>query len=87
MQNKRLIIIIMAVAILLLIPFIAMQFTNEVNWTMFDFMTAAVLLLSNGLLCELVLRKVKKTGYQIALCVALVVLLLLTWIQLAVGIF
>jgi hypothetical protein len=87
MQNKRLIIIIIAVAILLLIPFIAMQFTNEVNWTMFDFMTAAVLLLSTGLLCELVLRKVKKTGYQIALCVALVVLLLLTWIQLAVGIF
>ena len=87
MQNKRLIIIIMAVALLLLIPFIAMQFTNEVNWTLFDFMTAAVLLLSTGLLCELVLRKVKKTGYRVALCVALVVLLLLTWIQLAVGIF
>jgi peptidoglycan/LPS O-acetylase OafA/YrhL len=87
MQNKRLIIIIMAVALLLLIPFIAMQFTNEVNWTLFDFMTAAVLLLSTGLLCELVLRKVKKTSYRVALCVALVVLLLLTWIQLAVGIF
>ena len=87
MKNKRLIIILLAVAILLLIPFIAMQFSNEVNWTLLDFITAAGLLLGTGLLCEFVLRKVKKTGYRIALCAALLLLLLLTWIELAVGIF
>jgi len=87
MKNKRLFIIVLAVLILLLIPFIAMQFTNDVNWGITDFIAAAVLLLGTGLLCELVLRKVKKTSYRVAICAALLLLLLLTWIELAVGIF
>ncbi len=87
MQNKRLIIIVLVVALLLLIPFIAMQFTNEVNWSWFDFIAAAVLLLGTGLLCELVLRKVKKNAYRIIICVALLFILLLIWAELAVGIF
>jgi hypothetical protein len=36
-----------------------MQFTNEVNWTLFDFVVAGVLLLGTGFICELVIRKVK----------------------------
>ena len=87
MKYKRLVIILLSVAILLLIPFIAMQFTNDVNWGITDFIAAAVLLLGTGLLCELVLRKVKKTSYRVAICAALLLLLLLTWIELAVGIF
>ncbi len=87
MQNKRLIIIVLVVAFLLLIPFIAMQFTNEVNWSLFDFIAAAVLLLGTGLLCELVLRKVKKAKHRIIICFALFILLLLIWVELAVGIF
>jgi Kef-type K+ transport system membrane component KefB len=87
MPNKRLIIIVTAVALLLLIPLIAMQFTDEVKWTLFDFIVAGVLLLSTGLMCELVMRKVKKTRLRIAICVALLILLLLIWAELAVGIF
>jgi uncharacterized integral membrane protein len=64
-QNKRLTIIVSVVAFLLLIPFIAMQFTNEVNWNLFDFIAAAVLLLGTGLLCEFVMRKVKKNTHRI----------------------
>ena len=60
MKNKRLIAIVFAVAFLLLIPLTAMQFTDEVNWTLLDFVTAGVLLLGTGLLCELVMRKVNK---------------------------
>ncbi|MES1216568.1 MAG: hypothetical protein ABUT20_13720 [Bacteroidota bacterium] len=86
-QNKRLIGILLAVAFLLLIPLIAMQFTNEVKWTLFDFVVAAVLLLGSGLGCELVIRKVKKIGYRIAICVVILIALLLIWIELAVGIF
>jgi hypothetical protein len=41
--------------VLLLIPLIAMQFTNEVNWTLFDFGA----FLGTGFICELVIRKVK----------------------------
>jgi peptidoglycan/LPS O-acetylase OafA/YrhL len=87
MKNKRLIIILLVIAIILLIPLIAMQFTNEVNWNSFDFIAAAALLLGTGLLCELVLRKVKNTKYRIIICVVLLLLLVIIWAELAVGIF
>ena len=87
MQNKRLAGIVLTVALLLLIPFIAMQFTDEVKWSLFDFVVAGALLLGTGLLCELVIRKVNKIEYRIVLCGALLVALLLIWLELAVGIF
>jgi peptidoglycan/LPS O-acetylase OafA/YrhL len=87
MQNKRLTIIVLTVVFLLLIPFIAMQFTDEVNWILSDFIAAAVLLFATGLLCELVLRKVKKIKYRIAIIVIILAALLLIWLELAVGIF
>jgi peptidoglycan/LPS O-acetylase OafA/YrhL len=86
-RNKRLTGIVLTVALLLLVPFIAMQFTNEVNWSLFDFVVAGVLLLGTGLLCELVVRKVSKIEYRIAICVVLLIALLLIWLELAVGIF
>ena len=86
-QNKRLTGILITVAVLLLIPFTAMQFTDEVNWSPFDFMVACVLLLGTGLLCELAIRKVKKPEYRFAICAGLLLVLLLTWIELAVGLF
>lgn len=87
MKNKRLIGIVLTVSILLLIPLIAMQFTDEVNWTLFDFIVAAVLLLGTGLMCELVMRKVNKIEHRIVICVVLLVLFVLIWLELAVGIF
>lgn len=87
MQNKRLIIIVLMSVIILLIPLIAMQFTDEVNWTLSDFIIAEVLLLGTGLLCELALRKTNKIKYRITIRVALLVVLLLIWAELAVGIF
>ena len=82
MKNKRLIGIVLTVALLLLIPLIA-----RFPWSPIDFVTAGVLLLGTGLMCELVLRKVKKFEYRIAICVALLAALVLIWIELAVGIF
>ena len=87
MQNKRLFIILIISLIPLLIPLIAMQFTNDVNWTIFDFAIASILLVGTGLLCEFILRKVKKTNYRIALCLATLIMLFLIWAELAVGIF
>ena len=87
MQNKRFIIIVLMSAILLLIPLITMQFTDEVNWTLFDFVVAGALMLGTGLMCELVIRKINKITYRIAICSALLVILLLIWAELAVGIF
>jgi len=75
------------VVFLLLIPIIAMQFTDDVNWTMFDFLLAAALLLSTGLAIDFIIRKVKRNKYRIALSVVLLAMLLLIWAELAVGIF
>jgi len=86
-QNKRLIGIVLTAALLLLIPLIAMQFTNGVNWSLFDFVVAGVLLLGTGLACELVLRKVKKIQHRVAICVTLLAVLFIIWAELAVGIF
>jgi len=85
--NKRIIIILSAVAVLLLIPFIAMQFTEEVNWTLADFIVAGILFLTSGIIIELVLRIIKKSGYRIAIIITVLVVLLLIWAELAVGIF
>lgn len=86
-KNKRLTGIVLAVAFLLLIPFTAMQFTNEVNWSVFDFVLAGFLLLSTGLLIELALRVIKNKDYQIGIIAVIVIALLLIWAELAVGIF
>ena len=87
MKNKRLLIILTIVTLLLLIPLIVMQFTDEVNWTLADFIVAGVLLLGTGLLCELVVRKATKIEYRIALCIVILGAFLLIWAELAVGIF
>ena len=85
--NRRLQIIILIVTALLLIPLIAMLFTEEVDWSLFDFVAAGILLMGTGLAGELILRKVRKSSLRIALCVLLLAALLLVWIELAVGLF
>lgn len=85
--NKRLFAIISTVVLLLLIPLVAMLFTNEVNWTIGDFIVAGILLLSTGLAIELVLRKVKKKQNRFVLLFIILALLFVTWVELAVGIF
>ena len=87
MKNKRPLIIIVIVGILLLIPLVAMQFTNEVNWDLADFAVMGVLLLSTGFACEFVLRKVTSTKNRILLCGIILTILLIVWAELAVGIF
>ncbi len=86
-QNKRLIGILLSAGLLLLVPLIAMQFSNEVDWKLSDFVIMGSLLLGTGLICEFILRNVKKFKYRIAICGAVLLVFLLIWAELAVGIF
>ncbi|MBO0937986.1 hypothetical protein J2I47_15630 [Fibrella sp. HMF5335] len=86
-QNRRLIGIVLTVALLLLIPLIAMQFTDEVNWSLSDFVAMGILLLGAGLLCEFILRNVSNVKHRIMICGVVLVALVLIWLELAVGIF
>lgn len=86
-QNKRLTGIVLGVALLLLIPLVAMLFTDEVNWDMLDFVVMGILLLGTGLLSELVMRKVRNMDYRIGILAVILVALFLIWAELAVGVF
>ncbi len=86
-QNNRLTIILSAAGLLLLLPLVAMQFTNEVNWTFSDFIVAGVLLFGTGGMIELAMRKINQTGTRIWVILGILVVLFLVWAELAVGIF
>lgn len=83
----RITIILIVIALILSIPIIAMQFTNEVNWTMQDFVAAGILLLSTGLAIELTMRNIKNGISRTILLVIILLLLFLVWAELAVGVF
>lgn len=74
------------VASILMIPLVAMQFTDEVNWTFFDFVAAWILLFGTGLTYKLVSRRMNNFKYRSAVGLAVGTTLLVTWINLAVGI-
>lgn len=86
-ENRRLFLLLCAVPILLLIPYGFMQFSNEVNWGPMDFALAGLLLIGVGLGCELILRKVKSRKARVVLCISVVLVLAVVWIEMAVGIF
>lgn len=86
-KNKRLIGILVTITFILLLPLVAMQFTDEVYWTLFDFVIGGVLLLGTGLTIELVFRKVNKKDHRLIISAVIIIVLLLIWTELAVGIF
>lgn len=75
-----------AAALVLLLPLVAMQFTDEVNWDAADFVFAGALLVGVGVPYELAVRKTGDTAYRAAVGVALAAAFLLVWVNAAVGI-
>ncbi len=74
------------VALLLLLPFVAMQFSDEVVWTAGDFVVAGLMLGSVGLGFEFVARQTRRGAHRWASVIAIVGVFLLVWINGAVGI-
>ncbi len=74
------------VLLVLLLPLVAMQLTDEVNWSVADFAFATVLLTGTGLAYEFAVRKSVNTLYRAGVGVALAAVLLLIWVNGAVGI-
>ena len=79
--------ILQMVGLLLIIPLIAMQLTDEVEWSLFDFIIMGTLLLITGLMGEIIFKKVKKYKHRVILYVIVSITFLLIWAELAVGIF
>jgi len=86
-MSKRLRLIIFIVLSILLIPLIAMQFTDEVDWGILDFLVAAFLLFTTGCLLDLIIRKINKPSTKLLLSLGILLIFFLIWAELAVGIF
>lgn len=86
-SGKRPMFLVAASGLLLSIPLIAMQFTDEVNWTISDFIIMGILLFGTALVIELILRNVRTFKTRIIFCAIVLFIFLLIWAELAVGIF
>ena len=75
-----------ATAAILVAPLVAMQFTEEVNWGLLDFIVMGILLFGTGLAYLMISRISESTAYRTAVGVAVVAILLLIWVNLSVGI-
>ncbi|MEN9875315.1 MAG: hypothetical protein RLZZ529_312 [Bacteroidota bacterium] len=73
--------------LLLLIPLIGILFSNEVNWSFFDFIIMGILILVMSFGIKLVLKTTPKRMYRILIIGIILILFLLVWAELAVGVF
>ncbi|HBI34076.1 MAG TPA: hypothetical protein DEA43_02370 [Candidatus Moranbacteria bacterium] len=85
MQKKVLLWIAVGTGGLLLIPLVAMQFTDQVVWTLSDFVIAGFLLFSTGVILAWATRKFPK--HKIIVGALIVFAFIWLWAELAVGIF
>lgn len=72
-------------ALILMIPFIAMQFTSEMKWDEGDFIVIGILLVIAVSAFELIMKKAGK--YKTIAAVAVVLAALWLYAELAVGLF
>ena len=76
-----------AAAFLFLLPLVAMQFTDEVDWTVFDFAVFGGLLFAACGAYEITVCVTGRKLYRLITAAIIVVVFLLFWVQGAAGIF
>ena len=87
MMTRRLSFLPLALLSLLFIPLIAMQFSNEVNWSLGDFITMGALLLGMGYGVIFIANQKIRIGNRAFWIILLILAFLLIWAEMAVGIF
>jgi hypothetical protein len=85
-MQRNIVRIAIGTGLILLVPLVAMQFTEEVNWGVFDFVAMGGLLFGTGLTYDVVARKGGTIAYRAAVGVACAAGLLLLWVNAAAGI-
>lgn len=87
MNTKNIIRSVLTAQLILLIPLVAMQFSDEWDWGVFDFIIIGILLAGVGVGYQMVVRGVKNNHRQAVIGVVLAIVMVLIWMELAVGIF
>ena len=72
---------------LLLIPLLGNVFSDEVNWSLFDFLVMGTILLTMGILINLIIDKLKKRSFKVLLIIVTILVFALIYLELAVGVF
>lgn len=85
LPRRKLVRLVLVTAFILSVPLVAMQFSDEVSWTVLDFVIGGALLFGTGLGFELVAMKAGSNAYRAAAGLAFATGLLLVWMNLAVG--
>ena len=86
-MTKRLKYLLLGSGAILLVPFIGSEFSQEVNWSGFDYIVAAILLGGTSFVLDFVLNKAKNKQSRWAWGIIVVLALALVWAELAVGVF
>ena len=86
MRNSVFLRIALGTVLILLIPLIAMQFTNEVSWEIGDFIVMGFLLLSTATMFVLVSRRAPRRR-RVVIGFIFAAVFVYIWAELAVGIF
>lgn len=86
-HGKNIMHFAIATGLILLVPLVAMQFSDEVDWKLGDFVFMGCLLFGTGLLYELLSSMTRNTTYKILIGAVLLLALLAAWVELAAGIF
>jgi hypothetical protein len=76
----------LATAVILMVPLVAMQFTDEVAWGPGDFIVMGAVLFGTGLSYELVAGRSGNITYRAGVGLGLATAFLLVWLNLAVGV-
>lgn len=86
MQDKAFRRLSLTIGLILSIPLVMTQISDEWDWGLFDFIVIGALLFGMGSLFILVARKIDKK-YRIAVGILFLLATLYIWAELAVGIF
>ena len=71
----------------LLIPLVANQISDQVNWNIMDFIIMGILLIFSGYWTLRVIKKMKNKSKKVVFISLILLIFLLLWAELAVGIF
>lgn len=86
-RSNRVIYFLAIPTILLLLAILAMLFTNEMKWDIFDIIVMGILLFSASLACERIFSKLKNEKLAILFCGLVLLVFFLIYAELAVGVF
>lgn len=79
--------IALATGLLLLVPLLAMQVTEQVDWSAGDFVAMGILSFTGGSALALVARKATRRRHRMIIGGLVVAAVVYAWAELAVGVF